>query len=1281
MFSILNSLKSLFLPTPPPTPDLDCIISHFSKAVDTFGLSSAPDPEEASVPTTGCFYKTGTVTSIASESLLIDDVYFCDPTNCDVPNLQLGTKVHYLAYQKSPKDEIKVRRILSVYDNAWDSFVEETQAPVVQNQLMKKAIVAKVIRREGRLVFLDPLNITINLDSIDSTFVPYVGDWVRVECFVEVDEQSPDLGGVVLEVEKLQPLRSNLKIGIVSHFDARTGTGGVELDTIFSKVSCQPGYIPSVGDKVVCDCIESDQGKYTWRCLSVVPLHIRNICDASEEKRDLKALEDHDLLMKEKNGVRVTEDLGLFLEVGEEKTLEVFVRNSGASPQVFYRGIFMSKKSQSQLTLLSPEIDQTQTINPSQSLKFVFKVKAKFVGFTEELFIFSFRGFKIGRTFKITVNAKMPAGSSEIIGGSRRGKFIVRGDDCDQENYVPGVRPYKPPNFMAVKQRTFKVPRRLWDVILSIVNERTPQREAEVSLAEEIPCLNEGLTIDNYRDRFHSLLYLEEISLSIDMQKYDMESAILRASDEFLALEVPGLSEKRPSLMIGDKAVVSFRWDSSRGTYQYEGFIHKVTSCEVFMKFNQRFHDDYQGEDCQVTFKSSYSSISKCHNAVDLAVGNLTREILFPTCVKEKEPQIILEEIGTGGEEGRRGERNLMGKVEEQSLGDKNIIEEGKGKIEVDEELGKGRLSQLNKNIVANQDEKTVQGLSSTSLNNEKLQITLGKIKVEPEAENSSQNDSNKCNENPQRISKIQLTPPPTPPYDQETETIPSIKSKLPTKPLDLPPDKSLKRRKLVWFNKFLNTHQQIAVKNILLGTARPLPYVIFGPPGTGKTITLCETILQILTTLPQSRLLIATPSNSSANLISERLLDSGALKPGDLVRLIAHHCLQDDSIPERLLPYCATGNLASESSVGRSRHYGEGPKVNCTTSVLGRHRITIGTCIALGQLYHMGFPRGHFSHILVDEAGQATEPEILVPLTLIEAHQGQIILAGDPMQLGPVVNSRFASSFGLGESFLVRLLQQFPYQRDPEGFARGYDPRLVTKLVINYRSLPEILQLPNSLFYDSELEASLSAVDSEEAQLLETLREELPERTPRKPPAIVFHGVNGEDKQDPDSPSWYNPAEATQVYLYLLRLYGAGLTGEDVGVIAPYQKQVKRIRELLMELEVAVPKVGSVEEFQGQERKVVILSAVRSGGDFVGDDVKHALGFVASPRRLNVAITRARALLIIVGNPVLLQGDPYWRSVIMYCVRNDSYTGCNFVKWQEEGGEGNDLDENVGGD
>lgn len=97
------------------------------------------------------------------------------------------------------------------------------------------------------------------------------------------------------------------------------------------------------------------------------------------------------------------------------------------------------------------------------------------------------------------------------------------------------------------------------------------------------------------------------------------------------------------------------------------------------------------------------------------------------------------------------------------------------------------------------------------------------------------------------------------------------------------------------------------------------------------------------------------------------------------------------------------------------------------------------------------------------------------------------------------------------------------------------------------------------------------------------------------------------------------------------------------------------------MELDVELPKISSVEGFQGQERNVIIISTVRSSINFINEDIKHSLGFVACPRRLNVAITRGRALVIILGNPTLLAHDPYWRSVLIYCINHDSYTGCSF--------------------
>lgn len=120
--------------------------------------------------------------------------------------------------------------------------------------------------------------------------------------------------------------------------------------------------------------------------------------------------------------------------------------------------------------------------------------------------------------------------------------------------------------------------------------------------------------------------------------------------------------------------------------------------------------------------------------------------------------------------------------------------------------------------------------------------------------------------------------------------------------------------REMEWFNKRLNEYQKAAVVNILRGECRPLPYIIFGPPGTGKTITLIETILQISTLIEDSRIIVATPSNSAADLITSHLIASGKFKTGDFIRLVSYIQFEKDNIPEDLKKYCATINIAADN-------------------------------------------------------------------------------------------------------------------------------------------------------------------------------------------------------------------------------------------------------------------------------------------------------------------------------------------------------------------------------
>ncbi|XP_065129006.1 RNA helicase Mov10l1 [Paramisgurnus dabryanus] len=431
------------------------------------------------------------------------------------------------------------------------------------------------------------------------------------------------------------------------------------------------------------------------------------------------------------------------------------------------------------------------------------------------------------------------------------------------------------------------------------------------------------------------------------------------------------------------------------------------------------------------------------------------------------------------------------------------------------------------------------------------------------------------------------------------------------------------------FFNCQLNFAQQEAVKQILSGDCRPTPYILFGPPGTGKTITLIETILQVHHHIPGSRVLVCTPSNSAADLICLRLHQSGYLNTASLARVNAT-CRPEESMPEELRQYARAGEDIRHASF---------------------HRIVVSTCSSAGMMYQIGLRDGHFTHVFLDEAGQATEPETLIPLGLLSEGGGQIVLAGDPKQLGPVIKSKIASAFGLGVSFLERLMR-LPLYSCSE---RGYNPKLVTKLVYNYRSHEALLELPSRLFYAGELcvRAQRTVVDS----LCHW------NRLPTKGFPLIFHGVRGTEMREGSNPSWFNPAEAVQVMMYCCqlakRLYNP-IPPTDIGIITPYKKQVEKMRVLLHRVGLSEVKVGSVEEFQGQEFLVIILSTVRSNETVANEELQRMLGFLSNPKRFNVAITRAKALLIVIGNPHVLIKDPCFSALLQYSYDNGAFLGCD---------------------
>uniref|UniRef100_A0AAY4B686 RNA helicase n=1 Tax=Denticeps clupeoides TaxID=299321 RepID=A0AAY4B686_9TELE len=443
------------------------------------------------------------------------------------------------------------------------------------------------------------------------------------------------------------------------------------------------------------------------------------------------------------------------------------------------------------------------------------------------------------------------------------------------------------------------------------------------------------------------------------------------------------------------------------------------------------------------------------------------------------------------------------------------------------------------------------------------------------------------------------------------------------------------------------NDEQKIAVQNIVAGVSKPAPYLVFGPPGTGKTVTIVEAIK----TLTSTHILACAPSNSASDLLCEKVLEH--VDPHKVYRLYASS-RDPKTIPE---DNC---NLVDEDFVFPCKE------------VLMEYKILVTTVVTAGRLVSGGLPKNHFSHIFVDEAGHAVEPETIIGVAgLLGAEEGLLVLAGDPKQLGPILRSPFSKRHGLETSLLERLMKHNPlYQKDGMG---KYNSRYVTKLLLNYRSHKDILKIPNELFYEGELVPSADEI----ATSLYCNWEHLPKRGF----PLIFHGVTGKDEREGNSPSFFNRYEIEIVVDYLKKLLQSQgkkgtsrISPKEIGIIAPYRKQVEKIRQAIRQsdkelrnfMNIKELKVGSVEEFQGQERRVIIVSAVRSNGEFIKLDEEFNIGFLKNEKRFNVAMTRAKALLIVVGNPIILKTDKTWGRFLEYCTSESGYRGYDYASVED---------------
>lgn len=428
-----------------------------------------------------------------------------------------------------------------------------------------------------------------------------------------------------------------------------------------------------------------------------------------------------------------------------------------------------------------------------------------------------------------------------------------------------------------------------------------------------------------------------------------------------------------------------------------------------------------------------------------------------------------------------------------------------------------------------------------------------------------------------------------------------------------------------------LNHSQLSAVRTAL---SRPLS-LIQGPPGTGKTVT-SATLIYHLAKQEVGQVLVCAPSNIAVDQLTEKIHKTGLR----VVRLCAksrestmssidhltlHIMVRNIDTPDKkeLKKYQMLKDELGQLTAADARRFRQ-LRERAEKEILQAADVICTTCVGAGDPRLSNF---RFRQVLIDEATQAMESECLIPIVL---GAKQLVLVGDHCQLGPVVMCKKAAKAGLTTSLFERLVKL------------GTRP---LRLQVQYRMHPALSEFPSNMFYEGDLQNGVNDVE----RVLPGV--EIPWPNPSKP--MFFLVNNGIEEMSGSGTSFLNRTEGATVEKFVTMLLKTGITPDQIGVITPYEGQraflvayMQRNGPLRSELYRDI-EVASVDSFQGREKDFIILSCVRS------NEVQ-GIGFLRDPRRLNVALTRAKYGVTIVGNAKLLVRNPLWNALLSHFQQRD---------------------------
>ena len=436
----------------------------------------------------------------------------------------------------------------------------------------------------------------------------------------------------------------------------------------------------------------------------------------------------------------------------------------------------------------------------------------------------------------------------------------------------------------------------------------------------------------------------------------------------------------------------------------------------------------------------------------------------------------------------------------------------------------------------------------------------------------------------------------------------------------------------------YLNKTQEEAVNEVL--RAKDVA-IVHGPPGTGKTTTLVEAINETL--MRESQVLVCAQSNMAVDWISEKLVDRGipVLRIGNPTRvndkmLSFTYERRFEAHPDypqlwsirkalrELRQHRKRGDSSYHQKTERLKSRATELEVRINSELFGEARVI--ACTLTGSAHRL-LQGQRYNTLFIDEAAQALEAACWIPMRKVS----RVVLAGDHCQLPPTVKSIAALKAGLGKTLMERIVENHPDE--------------VSLLKIQYRMNDQIMRFSSDWFYHGEVESAPSV------KYRGILDYDIP---------IEWRQASIDDEGTPPAEEFVgesfgriNKTEA-QLTLDTLQWYFEKIGKQrvlderiDVGVISPYRAQVQYLRQQLRKREFFKPfrhliSVNTVDGFQGQERDIIVISLVRSNDE-------GQIGFLRDLRRMNVAITRARMKLIIMGNASTMTRHPFYRKLYEY--------------------------------